>query len=300
MSSFFRDLFKNEPVRTGQTTSLPGWATAAGEDLWRRGSDAQKPFEGYGSNPYGGTSDDARTAFQGFRDQMNWMQGDGANFFKGLMDRDPMKVSTEGTFDAGDISKYMSPYVDNAMQPALAKISEAANAARGRVKSQATGAGSFGDARHGIAENAVNQNESQAIGDTASQFMQQAFNQAVATKQGDLGRKFQADQFNAGQDRQDIATKAGLMGQQQGMMNNLLGQLFQGGQYQDARDTQAGTFDYNEFLRGQGWDQQQIGFLSQLLGSLPMNRTSTTTQEGGTGPGWGLAGGALAGLFSRI
>lgn len=300
MANWLGDLFKNEPVKGTQYSTLPDWATGAARDLWGDASGARKDFIGYGSNPYGSTSDDSRAAFQGIRDQLDWMRGAGGDFFSGLINRTPQQISTKGTFDDGDISKYISPYVEGAMQPALAKISDAANAARNRVKAQATGAGSFGDARHGIAENAVNQNESQAIGDTASQFMQQAFREAVAAKQGDIARQLGVDQFNAQQGQQDIATKAGLFGQQQGMMNNILQQLLSGGQYQDSRATGAGTFDYNEFLRGQGWDQQQLGFLAQLLSGLPMNRMSTTERSGGAGPGWGLLGGALGGLFSKI
>jgi hypothetical protein len=296
---FLNGLFANEPKSTTATASMPDWMTNAGQDLWKQASGTQKAFEGFGANPFASTSDATKTATGGFGDQYDWMTtGAGKSMLDNLFSRGPQSVSTQGTFDAGDIDKYMNPYVDKALQPALAQITKAADAARNRAKAGATAAGAFGDARHGIVDNGINLNEGQAIGDTASKFYMDAFNQAVGTKQADINRQIGADTTNAGFNQQDFQDKAGLLGQQNSMQSQILQQLFGVGQDADDRAAKSGTFDYNEFIRGQGSDQSQLGFLQQMLSSLAssQDRTTTSTEKGGAGPGWALLGGALSGL----
>lgn len=300
--SFLGGLFKNEPVKTETTSTLPAWASAAGQDVWGQATQAaDKPFVAFGSNPYGGTSADSRAAIEGIRDNVNYMTtGGGKDMFADLLGRGPQKVSTEGTFDSGDIAKYMNPYTEAALQPALRKIQEASDAARKRIGAGATAARAFGDARHGITESQLDKNTSQAAGDTASQFMMQAFRDAVATKTGDINRELGADTTNAGLAQQDLANKSNLIGQQNSILTSNLAQLLSGGQYEDSRETQKGLFDLQEFLREQGFDQSQLGWLGQMLAGLPMDKSQTSTQSGGVGPGYGLVGGALAGLASKI
>lgn len=298
--SIFRDLFRNEPIRRETENRLPEWVTRGRQNLFEDTRNQQ--YEGYGGrNPWESQSDQTRRGLSdlgGLNDY--WGDGgEGNQFMQGLMQRGPQSVQTEGLFDADDIQKYMNPYTDNALKPALAKISEQAAAARSRVGARATSAGAFGDTRHFHAENGVNQNESNAIGDTASQFMMNAFRDAIGAKTGDLNRKFQGDMANANFANQHTQQQAGLMGQLNQSRMSALDRLIQAGNQQDDRSTQGERFNYEQFLNRQNWNQDQRNFMERLLSG---NNGGTTTQQeyGGQGPGWGLVGGGLRGLFSRI
>ncbi len=298
---------ESKPIQTQTTgqSSLPSWLTDLAKSTATKASGiADKDYTGYtGPNPFGGQSEDTRSAFQGLRD---WITGGGGAGTTATIDKvtsaGPQKVSTEGTFDGDGISKYMNTYTEAALNPALRKISESADAARLRLKSGATGAGSFGDARHGVVESGIDKNQSQAIGDTAGTFMNQAFRDAVSTRGADLGRQLQADTTTANFAEQGLGRQmAGATtrdNQQMGWLRTLLG----AGQSQDARDTQAGQFDYGQFTEGRDWDKNQMSWLMQMLQGTPSDKTTTQTSEqtGGPSPWMALLGGLAQGVGSKI
>lgn len=50
------------------------------------------------------------------------------------------------------------------------------------------------------------------------------------------------------------------------------------GKAQQAQQQAGLDLGYEDFLRQQGWNQQQLGFLSSVLQGLPLANAGTTTQ----------------------
>jgi hypothetical protein len=295
-------MFSAKPVTTKSTTSLPSWLTDLAKGTAEKASDiASQGYTAYtGANPYGGTSEDSRSAFQGLRDWITGGGGGSTDAITGYMSAPAQSVSTEGIFDGEGIDKHMNKYTDAALTPALRKISEAADAARNRAKSSATASGSFGDARHGIVENGINRNEATAIGDTSAQYMSQAFRDAVASRQSDLARALSAGTTNAqlaeGALGRQMTGAQALDNQQKDWLQRLLS----AGQYQDTQNTAAKTFDYNTFLEGRDWDKNSTSWLMSLLQGTPTDKTTSNTQEGGTSPWLSILGSALGTAATKI
>lgn len=285
-----------ENISTGfSQTVLPEFVKAGGQDAVRMAlTRAQQPTQAYTAPRVADFSGDTSNAFQLLRQLTGQTTGStaGQTATQGAMQyaqAGPQRVGYEGTFDAGDISKYVNPYVDAALTPALAKIQEASDAARKRLSAGATSARAFGDARHGIAEADLNASTSQAIGDTASQFMMNAFDRAVGVKQGDLGRKAQTEGQNAAFNEQALnrlfqGTAAPLSqeGQQQQQQLQAIQALLASGQLQTGQQQAGLDANYQEFLRRTGMDAANIDQLVRTLSSIPIEKgqASTGTQTG--------------------
>ncbi len=276
-------------------TVLPDFVKAGGQEAVALARDrASAPAVGYTAPRVASFSGDSRNAFQLLRDLASQSSGstagqtatDGALAFANAP---AQRVGYEGTFDTGDIAKYMNPYVDAALSPALARIQEASDAARKRLNAGATTARAFGDARHGIAEADLNASTSQSIGDTASHFLMQAFDRAVGVKQGDLARKAQTDGQNAGYNEQALgrlfqgtAAPLGQEGQQQQQQLQALQALLASGQMQTGQEQAGLDAAYQEFLRQYGADAANIDLLVKTLAGVPIERgqATTSTQTG--------------------
>lgn len=297
---------ESKPVQTNTTgtSSLPAWLTDLAKSTALKSQDiAGKGYQAWGGpNPYGGQSEDTRSGFQGLRDWITGGNGGTSKAIEGVMTADAQKVATEGTFDGEGIDKYINKYTESALNPALRKITESADAARNRLKAGATSAGSFGDARHGVVESGIDKNQGIAIGDTAGQFMNQAFNQAVGARQNDLGRKLQADTTTASFAEQGLGRQMAGAQARDNQQMTWLRQLLGAGEYQDSRDTAAKQFDLGQFTEGRDWDKNQMTWLMQMLNGTPSDKTTTQTssQTGGTSPWAALLGGLLQGVGGKI
>lgn len=300
---------KSKPVVTESsgTQALPEWLTSMAKSTAEKGQEiSTKPYEAYGGeNPFA-LSNDSQSAFQALRDYVSGGNGGVADAAKAYSSAPAQKVSAEGTFDGDGIGKYMSTYADAALTPALQKISAAADAARLRSKAGATSAGAFGDARHGIVESNIDKNETTAIGDTTGQFMNQAFQQAVAARQGDIGRKLTADTTNAS--LAETALGRLLSGATAGNGATLGGlmSLMNAGQYQDQLGASAANWNQSQFNEARDYDKSATSWLMSMLQGTPSDRTTTqtSTQTGGPSP-WmnviaGLAGGVGAGFGNGV
>ena len=296
---------ESKPIQnnTTGTMTMPTWLTDLAKTTATGAAGiANKGYQAFpGANPYGGTSADTQSGFQKIRDLFAGSNGTSAAI-SNVMNGAAPKVATEGTFDGEGIDKYMSKYTEGALNPALAKIAEAANAARLRARAGATSSGAFGDARHGVVENGINANESDSIGSTAGTFMNQAFGQAVGARQNDLGRKLNADQTTASLGAQRDGMTLNAAGQLDNQQNNRIRQLLGAGEYQDTRGTAADQFNYGQYTEGRDWDKNQQSWLMQMLQGTPTDKTSTGTSEqtGGPSPWMALLGGLAQGVGSKV
>lgn len=131
-----------------------------------------------------------------------------------------------------------------------------------------------------------------AFGGSAYQQQMGQAQQGLAQELGDISSQYRFNDYNAQQDRQ--LQGLGLAGSLSNAQYNGANQLLDIGNQQQ-------QMDYMEFLRGQGWDAQQLGLLGNALGTANgaySNQTSPNPNYQSTGQQ--LGGLALAGLGAFI
>lgn len=157
----------------------------------------------------------------------------------------------------GKISDYMDPYVQNTLDPAIRNIEQAGARERIGIGNNATSAGAFGDARHGIVEGMQMRGESQNIGDLSAQKYSDAYNTAMSER---------------GADRTSMAA-----GEQDKMQRALA--LLGVGDREQAQNQQGLTNQYQDYQSGQEYKFRQLDALLSFLTGNPTAQTQTTTQQ---------------------
>lgn len=175
----------------------------------------------------------------------------------------------------GHISDYMDPYLANTLTPAIRDIQRAGTQQRIGIGNNATSAGAFGDARHGIAEGMQMRGEMSDVGDLSAQKYSDAYNTAMAER---------------GADRSSMA------GGEQDRMQRALALLGVGDrgqkQSQDKLD-----YRYQNFKEGQDYKFRQLdALLSFITGNKTSQGSTTTTSSNNSNWLMQLLGGA-AGSF---
>ena len=130
-----------------------------------------------------------------------------------------------------------------------------------------------------------------AFGGSAYQQQMGQAQQGLAQELGDISSSYRFNDYNASQDRQ--LQGLGLAGSLSNANYNGANQLLNSGNQQQ-------QMDYMEFLRGQGWNSQQLGLLGNALGTASgaySNQTSPNPNYQSTGQqALGIAT-TLAGAF---
>jgi hypothetical protein len=88
------------------------------------------------------------------------------------------EVSTSSITAPGSAEAYMSPYIQNALQPTLQEMQRQADIQATRANAQAVGAGAFGGSRQAIERAEANRNLLRSKSDVIAQGMQGAFSSA--------------------------------------------------------------------------------------------------------------------------
>jgi hypothetical protein len=194
-------------------------------------------------------------------------------------------------FGSGAASQYMSPYIENAMQPQLREAQRASDIMGQQNAAKAVGQGAFGGSRSALVEAERQRNLGMQQGDIRAKGYQTAYEQAANQFNADQARQMQAQQANIGQQQfganlglQGLNTalqgagQLGTLGQQQfqqGMDINKLQSAY-GGQQQALRQ-QGLTQAYQDFQNEQNYPYKQIGFMSDLVRGLPLGQQTTKT-----------------------
>lgn len=262
-----------------QQVEIPAWLTNASESLASKAAAAaDKPFEAYTGDRVAGLTGDQNTAFQALRDFISG--GTTTNAATHAMSAPAQSIGTERVVDEGGrlgaIGDYMNPYTEKALQPALAKIQEQADARRKQINAGATSAHAFGDARHGVLEAKHDLDTSRAVGETAGTFMNNAYNTAMGQRATDLTRFGDVDKTNAQFGETALNRELTGSGQVQSQMLQQIQALLGGGAIQQGNEQQGLDAAYQEFLRKYQDDPTKIAAYSKALGSLPYSRTATT------------------------
>ena len=154
-------------------------------------------------------------------------------------------------------AQYMSPYIEQAMEPQLREAARASDIQRNINQAQAVQQGAFGGSRQAIVEAERQRNLATQQGDIRARGLQSAYEQAQAQFNQDAARRLQAQQLNqqagltVGQ--QNLAALLGT--QQLGAQTGLQAQL---ANQQAAMQAQQLAEQSRQFGAGQGLSAAQL------------------------------------------
>jgi hypothetical protein len=162
-------------------------------------------------------------------------------------------MNTMAGLDAGpeafqkQVGSYMSPYVEQALNPQIREASRAAKMAGLEQQAASVGRGAFGGSRDALMRMERERNLNQQVGDIRGRGYQSAYDSA-------------ANQF-----RQGITQQSGLA-----QMQSQLGAL----QQQQAQRPL--DMAYQDFLNQQNQPYKQLGFMSDMIRGLPLGNQATS------------------------
>lgn len=265
----------SQPTSTSQsTTTIPEYARPYVERmLGKAEATTNAPYQAYGGQR---TADFTPLQQQSFEAAANLgptaQIGQGTQFagISGLQGLGAGQQYAQQATSPGAMGAYMSPYVQNALDPQMREAARR-SAMEGQMnQAQAAQRGAFGGSRSALIEAERQRNLGQLQSDIYGKGMQTAFEQAR-----------QAQQFGA-----DLGLRGAGMGLQAAGTLGQLGQT-QFGQEEAAMRAQAGagalqqqqsqrSLDqaYQDFLSQRGHPQQQLAFMSDILRGVPLSQST--------------------------
>ena len=169
----------------------------------------------------------------------------------------PAERVRSDTFGGRQAAQYMSPYIEQAMEPQLREAQRASEMQRAQTQAQAVQQGAYGGSRQAILEAERQRNLGIQQGDIRARGLQSAYEQAQAQFNQDAARRLQAQQLNqqagltVGQ--QNLAAQLGVqqLGAQTGLQAALANQ-------QAAMQAQQLAEQSRQFGAGQGLSAAQL------------------------------------------
>ena len=201
-----------------------------------------------------------------------------------------------GMTGPGSIGEYMNPYSEMVRKNALADLESSRQTAIQQMGERATQAKAFGGSRQGVAESLTNLGFAKQAGTLGTQLNEQAFNQAMAAQQADIGRMSAADIANQQAGLQGAQLRLGgasqlgnLAAQQQALRLGGAQAVMGAGGARQALDQQQ-----MDAIRNIGL--QRLGVVQSSLGAQPANLGMQSTTPQYSNPAAGALGGAAAGF----
>lgn len=222
----------------GTESSLSSWAGPYVTDMLGKGKAlSEMPYQAYMGPLSAGSSGLQDKAFQGI----------------GSMPTPQMGSYTPMSFtDAGVASRYMNPYIQQAMNPQLDEARRQAEMTRTGMAGRLTQAGAFGGSRQAIMEGALNRD----LMTTQSNIANKGYFDAY-----DTGRQ----QFNSEEDRR----MAG-QGQNNQFGLNFLQKQAEFGDMQRGIESEGITADMNQFKEERDHPFKSVQYMQSLLQGLPL------------------------------
>ena len=208
-------------------------------------------------------------------------------------------------FSGQEVEQYMSPYIQNVLDVQKSAAIEDYDRLRGARNTRAVQAGAFGGSRQAVQEGMAEEALGKRLGEIEAAGRQAAYEQAAQqfgadraaqmaqaqAQAGELARVQTAEeasrQFGAGQGLAALgaagaeAGRLAALGEQERAAQIQGAQLLEGIGTAQQAETQAGLdIAYQDFLRQQGYPQEQLAFYSDVIRGLPVAPTSSQTQSG--------------------
>ena len=177
--------------------------------------------------------------------------------------------------DPGSMQAYMSPYVQNALEPQMQEAARRSAIQGQQNQAQAVQQGAFGGSRSAIVEAERQRNLGQQQSDIYSRGMQSAFEQARQAQQFGSTLGLQGLQA-AGQ----MAGTLGQLGQTQfGQQKDMIQGQAAAGAQQQGLEQQRLSQQYQDFANQRQHPYTQLSFMSDMLRGLPLSQYSQTMYQ---------------------
>ena len=286
----------SQPTSTTQTTtSIPEYAKPYVEKmLGKTEALSNSPYQAYQGNRIAGFTPMQQQAQQGMANLQPAQQLALATQMGG--------VAGLGALGAGQnyqsmatnpnaMQAYMSPYVQNALDPQMREAARRSGMEGQMSQAQAVRAGAFGGSRSALMETERQRNLGQLQSDIYGKGMQTAFEQARQAQQFGSTLGLQGLQ-TAGQ----MANTLGQLGQTQfGQQKDVIqGQASMGAQQQGLEQKRLEQ-QYADFAAQRQHPYQQLAFMSDMLRGLPLSQSASTMYQAPPSTISQLGGLALAG-----
>jgi len=300
------------PAPSSQTvtqTAIPEYARPYVETMLGK-SEAltnidQNPYQAYGGQRIAGFNPTQENAFQEAINRQSAGQlapatglaaasGMGSLGIAGQMAGAGQQYANQATNPFAQ-QAYMSPYIQNALQPQLAEMQRQYDITGTQQKATAAGRGAFGGSRDAIMRAENERNKNMAMNQAIGSGYQNAFQAAQQAQQfgANLGLQgYQGALSGLGQAGQAAST-LGQLGQTQfGQESALNAERQKIGAVQQAQAQQGLDLGYQDFLKQKNYPYQQLAFMSDMLRGLPLSQSaqqvytappSTASQLGGLG-----------------
>ena len=235
------------PEKTTQVTELPEWAKPYAKDALERG-------RALSNTPYQAYTGDRIAGFSPLQEQ--------AQKSAAGLDAGPEAFSK-------GVGQYMSPYVEQALNPQIREATRASQLAAQQQQAGAVGRGAFGGSRDALMRMEGERNLGQQLGDIRGRGYQAAYDSA-------------ANQFRQG------------IGQQQ----NIIGMQSQLGGQQQALRQQGLTQAYQDFMAEKQAPYTQLGYYSDMIRGLPLGQQSSKSVYEAPGNTFGQVAGLGMGMYN--
>ena len=256
--------------QTGTESSLSNWAGPYVTEMLGRGQAlASQPYQTYGGPLTAGPS-----ALQ----EQAWTGISGLQIPTGQQ-----MTYTPGSYtDTGVAQKYMSPYIQTALDPQIAEARRQAEIENLKNRAAATRAGAYGGSRQALMESEAQRNLLQNLANITGKGYQTAYEQG-------------AQQFNTEQGRQQAAAK-------QAQDFGLAGLAAQGtaGATQREIEQQGLAADYAQFQEARDFPYKQTQYMQSLLQGLPLAAQSYTYAQPSTLSNILSSAGGIQQLYNQL
>ena len=304
------------PAPSSQTvtqTAIPEYARPYVETMLGK-SEAltdinQNPYQNYGGQRIAGFNPTQENAFQEAINRQSAGQlapatglaaasGMGSLGIAGQMAGAGQQYANQATNPFAQ-QAYMSPYIQNALQPQLAEMQRQYDITGLQQKRAATGAGAFGGTRDALMRAENERNKNMAMNQAIGSGYQNAFQAAQQAQQfgANLGLQgYQGALSGLGQAGQAAST-LGQLGQTQfGQESALNAERQKIGAIQQAQAQQGLDLGYQDFLKQKNYPYQQLAFMSDMLRGLPLSQQSQSIYSAPPSMGSQLGGLGMSAL----
>lgn len=260
------------PATSMSQTTIPEYAQPYVERmLGKAEAFTEAPYQAYGGERIAGFTPMQQQAFQGAADLGPARQlGLGTQMagISGLQALGAGQNYQNMATDPYAVGSYMSPYMENALQPQLREAART-SAIQGQMdQARAVQQGAFGGSRSAIVEAERQRNLQTQLGDIYGRGMQTAYDQARQAQQFGATLGLQGSQA-AGQS----AATLGQLGQTQfGQQKDVIAAQQAAGSQQQALQQQQLQQKYQDFLTQKAYPQQNLAFMSDILRGAPLGQ----------------------------
>ena len=179
-----------------------------------------------------------------------------------------------GLGPVGSVQDYMNPYLQNVVDIQAREARRQADISRNTEQARLAQAGAYGGSRQAIMEAERQRNLGTQIGDIQAKGLMAAFEQAQKQRLGEatLGLEGQrlgeaSRQFGA---KQDLET---------------IGEQMKAGTIQRGIEQAPLDIGYKDWTESMNWPYKQLGFMSNMIGGMPIQAPAYSPPDSGFGSG---------------